>query len=74
MHDETGILVGSRDPKGLATAIHRLLHDPEKRRRLGEKARVVAKTEYSPQAYRRSLGRVYAQALEARVAEPQPIA
>jgi glycosyltransferase involved in cell wall biosynthesis len=73
-HEETAILVESRDPEGLAAAIHRLLHDPEKRRRLGEKARAVARTEYSPQAYRQSLGRLYAQALEDRVAEPQPIA
>ena len=65
VHEETAILVGSRDPKGLATAIHGLLHDPEKRRRLGEKATVAARSGYSPEAYRQSLGRLYAQALEA---------
>jgi len=70
-HRRIGMVSGA---EGLATAIHGLLHDPEKRRRLAEKARVVARTEYSPQAYRRSLGRLYAQAIEDRVAEPQPIA
>jgi glycosyltransferase involved in cell wall biosynthesis len=74
MHEETAILVESRDPEGLATAIHGLLHDPEKRRRLGEKARMVARTEYSPEAYRRSLGQIYAQVLEAREMEPQATA
>jgi len=74
VHEETAILVGIRDAEGLATAIHRLLHDPEKRRRLGEKAKMVARTEYSPEAYRQSLGRLYAQVVEGRVAEPQPIA
>jgi len=74
VHEESAILVETGDPEGMATAIHRLLHDPEKRRQLAEKARVVARTEYSPQAYRRSLGRVYTQALEGRMAEPRPIA
>lgn len=34
-HGETGLVVASRDPSGLATAINRLLADPEERRRMG---------------------------------------
>src|SRR5439155_22145819 len=71
VHEETAILVGTRDPKELAMAIHGLLHDPEKRRRLGEKATVAARSGYSPEAYRQSLGRLYTQVLGARAMEPQ---
>jgi glycosyltransferase involved in cell wall biosynthesis len=39
MDDETGILVPPDDPRSLATAMRRLLTDPELRQRMGESAR-----------------------------------
>jgi glycosyltransferase involved in cell wall biosynthesis len=39
LHDETGVLVAPRDVPALAAAISELLRDPERRRRMGERAR-----------------------------------
>lgn len=73
-HADTAILVEPRDAEALASAIHRLLHDPEERLRLAQRAKAVALTQYSPEAYRRALGRLYEQVLGARMPETQPAA
>lgn len=59
--DLTAILVERQNPQQLAAAIHRLLHDPGAAERLAANAQSVAIENYSPQAYRRSLARVYMQ-------------
>jgi len=45
---ETGILVPPDDPRNLATAIRRLLTDPELHQRMGESARLRAVTFFQP--------------------------
>ena len=39
VHDETGLLVGPGDPRGLAEAICRLVESPAQRRAMGTAAR-----------------------------------
>jgi glycosyltransferase involved in cell wall biosynthesis len=73
-HEETALLVEPRDLEAMASAIHRMLHAPETRLRLAERARTVALTQYSPEAYRRALVGLYDQVLGARTAETQPAA
>ncbi len=57
--EETAVLIDRHDVAAMAAAIHRLLHDPETRRRVAENARTLALSEYSPDAYRRALVGVY---------------
>ncbi len=38
-HNETGLVVAPGDAQALATAINTLLHDPERRRKLGDNGR-----------------------------------
>jgi len=64
---ETALLVAPRDPQAMAAAIRRILHDAELRARISRKARELAETEYSPEAYRRSLVGIYQRVL----AEPR---
>jgi glycosyltransferase involved in cell wall biosynthesis len=45
-HGETGLLVPSRDAEALATAMQRLLEDPELRAGMGQKARQKMETEF----------------------------
>lgn len=55
---ETGILVPPRDQGTLAKTIERLYPDEAERRRMGERARVIAATEYGPDRhYQRLLAR-----------------
>ncbi len=56
---ETGLLVPPHNPRALAEALVRLLHCREERERLAEAARRVVASEYTPEAYERSLRRVY---------------
>lgn len=49
-HDETGLFVPHEDPPAVAAAILSLLHDPAKRRRLGEGLRRKVEREYSTAA------------------------
>lgn len=56
---ETGVLVPPRDVAGLAHAIIRLLEDPPLRRRLGEQGRLLAETEWSPEAVAARTAAVY---------------
>ncbi|HZP43035.1 MAG TPA: glycosyltransferase [Candidatus Binatia bacterium] len=44
---ETGVLVGAEDPAALASALAALLADDERRRRLGERARAVARERFA---------------------------
>jgi len=64
--NETALLVKPHAPLEMARAIERLLADPALGRRLGEKSRHLAETEYSPDAYRRSMVELYEQVLETR--------
>lgn len=47
IHDETGLLVGPKDPEGLADAVGSLLSDGERRRRLGDNAQRLIADRYS---------------------------
>jgi glycosyltransferase involved in cell wall biosynthesis len=58
-HEETALLVPARDPEAMAEAIARMLNDRELRLRLAARARTVAETAYSPEAYCESMIAVY---------------
>ena len=61
--EETALLVKPHSPPDLARAIARLLADPDLSRRLGEKSHHLAETEFSPEAYQRSLVMLYQRVL-----------
>jgi len=46
-HEDNGLLVPVKDPKGLAAAIGRLLDDPKERQRMGARGRELAVGEFS---------------------------
>jgi glycosyltransferase involved in cell wall biosynthesis len=54
-----GMLVGARDPGGLAEAIARLLADPALAAKLGHAARATVARGHSPEAALRKLGEIY---------------
>lgn len=60
---KTALLVESRDPEAMARAIQRALEDPALRKNLVENARRLAEEKYSPEAYRRSLVKMYEEIL-----------
>ncbi|MCL6508208.1 MAG: glycosyltransferase [Bryobacteraceae bacterium] len=69
---ETALLVPPHNPRALAGALARLLRSPEQRARLAQGARRLVDSEYTPEAYERSLRRVYQRLWEecsSRVAE-----
>lgn len=74
---ETGLLVEPRDAAGLATAISRLLADPDLGRRLGVRAREWVQQNYSSDAmarkYRQMYDEVLAGANNASAAQSQPL-
>jgi len=57
---ETGLLVPARDSGALAEAITALLADPDRARRMGERARELSETVYSWDGVARQVHRVYA--------------
>lgn len=62
-HEDTALLVEPRNPRAMAGAIRRMLENNSVRRRLAQNARHLAEEKYSPEAYRRSLVKMYENAL-----------
>jgi len=60
-HEETGLLVPSRDPGALATAITRLLADPGLRTRLGAAGRAHVRPRFSRDALATRVTDLYAE-------------
>jgi glycosyltransferase involved in cell wall biosynthesis len=54
-HDRTGFLVPPADPRSITAAVHRLLGDPELRRRMGLAAQEAATERFSAIAQSRML-------------------
>jgi glycosyltransferase involved in cell wall biosynthesis len=64
-HEQTGLLVDVGDPAGLATAVRRVLADPELGRRLGTAARAHALAHHDVEAMARGFESLYAEVLAA---------
>ena len=60
---ETALLVESRNPAALASAVERMIGDPSLRQRLAANAKRLAEEQYSPDAHRRALVRIYCDVL-----------
>lgn len=58
-HDRDGVLVPPADEKSLADAVCALLADEERRKRLGEAARVTARERFEPQQAAARLTEIY---------------
>jgi glycosyltransferase involved in cell wall biosynthesis len=56
---KTGLLVEREDPRALASAIERLLHDPPLRRRMGNAAHKLAQQRFSPAENAHAVEAVY---------------
>lgn len=65
-HGDNGLLVPPRDPQALATAILKLLRDPEMRKRMGKRSREIAVAEFSEEKVIRETLAVYEAALKMR--------
>ncbi len=61
----TGLMVKPGDPQAMAETILRILRDKDLALRLGAAARSCVDSRYTPQAYRRSLTKLYLATLEA---------
>jgi glycosyltransferase involved in cell wall biosynthesis len=62
----TGLMVPPRNPDAMASAILRILTDAEMRLRMGAAARLRAESNFTPDAYKRSLVEFYQKTLESR--------
>ena len=62
-HEDNGLLVPPRDSAALATAIDRLLRDPDLRQRMAERGRTIAVEEFSIQSVVRETLDVYEELL-----------
>ncbi len=72
-HEETGFLVPHRDVAAAADYVQRLAADPQLILRLGEAGRQRCLERYSPPAYSKAMGRLYAEVF-ARMPAPAPLA
>ncbi|MDH3222203.1 MAG: glycosyltransferase [Gemmatimonadota bacterium] len=61
---KTGLLVPPSDPDALAAALIRMANDPEGSRAMGERARAVAEKRYGVESFRRTMDRIFTEALE----------
>jgi glycosyltransferase involved in cell wall biosynthesis len=68
---DTGLLVPPGDTPLLASALGRVIRDPELRLRLGRNAREFAQTDFDVARYGERFVRLYAQVLGGRAAEPK---
>lgn len=64
LDSETGIVVPPEDSDALATAINRLLNDPDLRRRLGEQGRRRVEREFTLKSMADAVMRVYEELME----------
>ena len=62
-HEDNGLLVPARDARALADALERLILDPSLRRRMGERGRARATSEFSADVVAEATLRVYAELL-----------
>ena len=60
-HDDNGILIPVRDVSALATAIRRLVEDPELRARMGRRGRERVKRKFSLDMVLRQTFKLYAE-------------
>ena len=58
-HERSALLVPPGEPRALASALQRLIQQPELRERLGRASRDVFETRFSPERMSADLGRVY---------------
>jgi glycosyltransferase involved in cell wall biosynthesis len=65
-HERTGLLVPERDPAAMAAAIKRMLQDRELAARIATSASQVVIERFTPEAYARSIGAIYADAWRSR--------
>lgn len=75
VHEETGLLVPAGDRVALASALARLLAEPDLRRRLGSAGRVRAETTFGLESFRRAYVELFRRELAARglqLAAPSP--
>ena len=71
---ETGCLVEPRDVAGLARAIRRILDDPVLARRLGERARLVARQNFTSECHVERLEAIFRDAIAKRSRDPVVLA
>jgi len=62
-HEESAWLVPPRDPGAMAAALERLLSDAPLRKGLGERAKQIAESQFSPEAYCQSMMELYQKVL-----------
>lgn len=72
--EENALIVPARDPQRFASALHRVLSDPELRRTLGENARRHVVDHFSPASYADSLVKIYQELLPKFVSGPGAVA
>jgi colanic acid/amylovoran biosynthesis glycosyltransferase len=58
-HEVNGELVPERDPAAICAAMERLISDPERARRLGDRGREIAREKFSIETSAQALGRLF---------------